>query len=99
MTTVLISDELNAQAEELVRQGYFESVTQALEAGLRHLTEPVAEDDDEIDPDAEADALTDVSEEDREAIREGLRDIKEGRTFSTDQVRDEMRTHFGEVQA
>lgn len=35
MAMVLISDELNAQAEELVRQGYFESVGQALEAGLR----------------------------------------------------------------
>lgn len=90
MATVLISEESNAQAEELVRQGYFESVGQALEAGLRHLTEPAVDEDDEIDPDAEADALTDVSEEDREAIREGLRDCKEGRVLTIDQVFDPL---------
>ena len=82
-----------------MRQGYYDSVEQTLEAGLRRLIEPAVDDDDEIDPDAEADALTDVSEEDREAIREGLRDCKEGRTYTADQVRAEMRARFGTIRA
>ncbi len=80
-----------ALALQLVESGRFTSIDAAVEAALEQFEDW----DDEIDPDAEADALLNVSPEDREAIREGLRDFKEGRVLTAEQVFGELHARFG----
>ena len=74
-TMVKLDDEWHAYAEDLVRGGHFESVEQAVEAGLRQIQ---ADMDDELSP------------EDWAAIDEGLADIDAGRVRDADEVFDEL---------
>ena len=100
---VTINDRAGARVEELIRGGQFNSIEQVVETAIDALAYghglAFPEDDEEIDPDAEADALEGISEEDREAIREGLHDIKAGRTLSVEEVRAEMHERFAKLRA
>ena len=82
---VTISEAAKAQADALVADGLYETVQQALEAGLQRL------DDDDRDEDL---SLLDMSDEDREAIAEGLADIKAGRVMPADEVFDRLEAKF-----
>jgi Arc/MetJ-type ribon-helix-helix transcriptional regulator len=74
-TIVKLDDEWQSYAEELVREGLFVSVEQAVEAGLRQIQSNF---DDDLSP------------EDWAAIDEGLTDIDAGRVRDADVVFDEL---------
>lgn len=86
---VTISEAAKAQADALVADGTYESVQDALEAGLQRLK-------DDSDEDL---SLLDLSDEDRAAIAEGLADAKAGRVIPAEQVYAELRARFGKVRA
>lgn len=81
MATVTISDQARADAEELIRAGRFETIDQAVEAGLRWLRDPWI--DEVVD-------LDDLDPETRAAVEEGLADIEAGRVRDADEVFDEL---------
>lgn len=87
---VTISEAAKAQADALVSEGLYESVQQALEAGLQRL------DDDWEDEDL---GLLDLSDEDRAAIAEGLAQLKAGQGIPAEEVFAELRARFGQARA
>lgn len=81
MATVTISDRAKADAEELVREGRFETVDQAVEAGLRWLRDPWV--DEIVD-------LDDLDPETRAAVEQGLADADAGRVRDGHEVFAEL---------
>jgi Arc/MetJ-type ribon-helix-helix transcriptional regulator len=90
VATVMISEAAKAPVDALVAEGRFPSAEQAVEASIHAL-----DDEDDLDPGAETDALTDVTDEDREAVREGLHAIKAGQTIPATEVFADLRARFG----
>lgn len=74
-TMVKLDDEWQAYAEEVVRDGVFASVEQAVEAGLRQI---------------QADREPPLAPHVLAAIEEGLADIDAGRVRDADEVFDEL---------
>ena len=87
-TMVAISDAAKACADQLVLEGRFETLEQAIEAGLHWLQNPWF--DEEVD-------LDDLPLEDREAVEEGLADIAAGRTIPAEQVFAELEARYGKL--
>lgn len=85
-TVVTISDEARAYADGLVREGRYETLDQAVEAGVWGLQDHW---------DDEAVELDDLSPEDRAAVEEGLADIAAGRTVPAEQVFAELKARYG----
>ncbi len=83
--TVMLSDQARTDAEELVREGRFETLDQAVEAGLRFLRDPWV--DEEVD-------LDDLDPETRAAVERGLADIDAGRVIPAEQVFAELKARF-----
>jgi antitoxin ParD1/3/4 len=79
--SVTISDAAKARADALVLSGRYESIEQAIEAGLHYLQEGWI--DEVVD-------LDDLSPEDRAAVEEGLADSEAGRVIPADDVFDRL---------
>lgn len=81
MATVVLSEQAKVDAEELVREGRFDTVDQAVAAGLRSLRDPWVDeivDLDELDP------------ETRAAVERGIADADAGRVTDGDVVFDRL---------
>ena len=81
MATITISDQAKADAEELVREGRFETVDAAVEAALHFFRNPWI--DEVVD-------LDDLDPETRAAVEEGLADADAGRVRDASEVFDEL---------
>lgn len=79
--SVTISAEAKQRADALVLSGRYDSIEQAVEAGLHYLHAGWI--DEEVDPEA-------LSPEDRAAVEEGLADIEAGRVIPANEVFDRL---------
>lgn len=80
-TMVTISDQAKADAEALVGEGRFQTVDEAVEAGLYFLRNPWI--DEKVD-------LDELNPETRAAIEEGIADADAGRVRDAADVFDEL---------
>jgi Arc/MetJ-type ribon-helix-helix transcriptional regulator len=83
MTVIVsISEQAKADAEQLISEGHFRSLDEAIEAGLRSLRSP-AWDHDLVDLDTLAPHV-------RAAVEHGLADARAGRVKDADVVFDRL---------
>ena len=89
MATISVSDQAIADAEGLVREGRYETVNDAIEAGLYFLCHPWI--DEEVD-------LDDLDPETRAAVEEGIADADAGRAIDADIVFDRLLAKYGAMK-
>lgn len=83
--SVTISEAAKARADALVLSGRYDSIEQAVEAGLHYLQEGW------IDGAVDLDAL---SPEDRAAVEEGLADVEAGRVEDAEVVFERLLARY-----
>lgn len=81
MATVVLSEQAKVDAEELIRQGRFETMDEAVAAALHFFRNPWI--DEEVD-------LDDLDPETRAAVEEGIADADAGRVRDGNEVFDEL---------
>ena len=85
MATVVLSDQAKADAEQLIRDGRFETLGEAIEAGLHVLRNPWI--DEEVDVD-------DLDPETRAAVERGIADADAGRVTDANVVFDRLSAKY-----
>ncbi len=85
MATVVLSDQAKADAEQLIRDGRFETLGEAIEAGLHFLRNPWI--DEEVDVD-------DLDPETRAAVERGIADADAGRVTDANVVFDRLSAKY-----